>query len=232
MATLHCNKMAPLKLKERKTNLFQLVKNMVNAGSETAFYQAFDSFTKLAGNATVTTPQKTVVAIQQYFEDNWLVCKEMWSRAYRRHLPLAFTYTTNRVERFFEVLKAEMKIFFVKRTPSAVEFIPFLVDFLKRKHTSMSLQSVRRYSPNDSFKHILQEASMVIAGFGCKLFHKSLKAASSSMLQVAEPTGVSEQFSQGEEKTYATTPNSCNCNYRFQYATPCTTYFISNENCF
>ena len=41
------------------------------------------------------------------------------------------------------------------------------------------------------------------------------------MLQVAEPTGVSEQFSQGEEKTYATTPNSCNCNNRFQYATPC-----------
>ena len=161
LASLHSPKMSATALQGLKKDLFQSTKDMINAFDEDAFIKAWKKFQMQAGDATINSGQKKTATIVSYMEDNWLSCTKMWSRHCRRHLPLQFTYTTNRVERFFGVLKAEMKVYFTS-APTAIEFIPFYINFLQRKHTKMALKSVSRYCPNDRYQKICLQASKFI----------------------------------------------------------------------
>ena len=156
LATLHCPNAKDLVA--IKKNLFQLAKKMVNAYSETAFNIAWEEFQTTGAGCTVRSANGKVTPVNDYMMKNWLGCTEMWSRFHRRNLPIRFTYTTNRVESYFGCLKAEMKVFY-GATPSIVEFIPFLISYMSRRHTRIAMQCIKRFSPNDKFKGLCHEAS-------------------------------------------------------------------------
>ena len=99
-ATLHSTKhkdIVPV-----KRDLFQLFKRMVNARSQSQFDNAWNELKEVGNHCTVR--RKTgIVPLVEYLEKNWISCVDMWSRVHRMHLPIRFTYTTNRVSNFLYI---------------------------------------------------------------------------------------------------------------------------------
>ena len=70
----------------------------------------------------VRTVQK-YVSLKDYYVRNWLSCKLMWVRCYRKGLPLLGDNTTNRIENKFGRLKLDIKDTFMSLPKTGVAII-------------------------------------------------------------------------------------------------------------
>ena len=146
-----------LDLQEHKSVAFGLVKEMIMSYDQAAFDEALKKWNKLVEHATVKIAGKLHL-LKRYFETNWADCQDLWCTRFRRHEPVLFTNTTNRVESLFRALKLEMQNAGLKN-PTLAQFIPFLLAYLERREFSHGMV-VKRFSPNNSnYPEVMEEAS-------------------------------------------------------------------------
>ena len=89
---------------EKKKTMLQKFRALVYARDDDDFNVANDAFlAEILG--VVVTVGKSERDLTDYYNKNWISCKEMWVKYLRKHLPLLGDHTTNRIERMFWTLK-------------------------------------------------------------------------------------------------------------------------------
>ena len=86
---------------------------MVFAKSAEDFEIKLAQWNKLIGRVLLHIGKKednNVILLLDYYDKNWGSIQAMWARFERKNLPIGDENTTNRLERAFGVLKAELKV--------------------------------------------------------------------------------------------------------------------------
>ena len=89
---------------EVKEAVMDQFKKVLYSHSEAIFVDENLKFEELVENLQVRTRGK-YVNLKEYYQKNWLSCKLMWVKCYRKGLPLLGDNTTNRIESKFGKLK-------------------------------------------------------------------------------------------------------------------------------
>ena len=208
---------------DRKHELLESFKKILYSSSSEVFEATETEFLELCKGVTVKTGDKQT-SLSRYYERNWRSCKEMWVRAYRKHLPHLGDNTSNRVERYFWSIKKSIKDLFLSLPPTvvaAVHLIKFADSRLEEKYAFAVNKSTVIYDKNEYIAALNTEASMVLNDRGCTLFHIALKKLEKKMNKFQKvDDGVKEVFEKGN-CVYQTTENSCNCSFSNNHQSPC-----------
>ena len=92
--TLFSTILAKVEVKEEVMDQF---KKVLYSHTEEIFVVENKKFLQLIETLEVRTDGK-YVSLKEYYRKNWMTCKLMWVRCYRKKLPLLGDNTTNRIE--------------------------------------------------------------------------------------------------------------------------------------
>ena len=214
---------------DKKQAMLQRFKEVVYAHDDDEFNSTNDAFLAEISGVTVTVG-KSERDLTDYYNKNWLNCKEMWVKYLRKHLPLLGDHTTNRIERMFWTLKKSLSEAF-NSVPKTITSVMHLVKYSDQRITERSevntMRSLRIYSSDPFIRDLNEKASLALNDRGCTVFDSMLKnfRLREKKLHV-HAEGVLEEFTNKEdqkigEKVYRTTLTECNCTYRTQFQAPC-----------
>ena len=162
---------------EKKKTMLLKFRALVFARDDADFNTANDAFLAEV-HGVVVTVGKSERDLTDYYNKNWISCKEMWVKYLRKHLPLLGDHTTNRIERMFWTLKKSISDTF-NSVPKTITSVMHLVKFADQRITERSqlntMRSLRIYSNDLFIKDLNEQASLALNDQGCILFVNMLK---------------------------------------------------------
>ena len=200
---------------EVKEVVMDQFKKVLYSHSEDIFVAENLKFEKLVENVQVRTSNGKYVNLKDYYQRNWLSCKLMWIKCYRKGLPLLGDNTTNRIENKFGKLKESIADTFIT-LPTTSSAIIHLVNYadrmLEERYISRTNKSMKIFSSNPWIRDLNEEASLNLNAKGCKLFNLALKTLEVKRLDLElSEEGVKETFRDGKVVEYISTNETCNC---------------------
>ena len=99
--------------KKKKYEILKLWREMVFAINAENFEKKLEEWNRAINCVMLHVGKRednNVIPLSDYYDKNWGSIQAMWARFERRKLPIGDEHTTNRLERAFGVLKAELKV--------------------------------------------------------------------------------------------------------------------------
>ena len=107
---------------ELKEEVMDQFKKVLYSRTEEIFAVENEKFMEIVENLEIRTSGK-YVSLKNYYVKNWLSCKLMWVKCFRKNLPLLGDNTTNRIENKFGVLKKSIEERFATLPDTYAAFI-------------------------------------------------------------------------------------------------------------
>ena len=222
--TLFSTILAKVEVKEEVMDQF---KKVLYSHTEEIFVVENKKFLQLIETLEVRTDGK-YVSLKEYYRKNWMTCKLMWVRCYRKKLPLLGDNTTNRIENKFGVLKKSIADTFAT-LPDTSAAIIHLVNhadrLLEERYIFGTNKRLRIFSPIEEIRRLNEEASCELNDKGCKIFNTTLNSLEKKRdkLNKSEETDghIEEKYDDEKTATYVTTDATCSCSAFSTYQAPC-----------
>ena len=170
------------------------------------------------------------ICLSEYCKRCWYPVREMWARYERKTLPVGCEHTTNRLERCFGVLKADLKVNTTKEATIEAA-IKHIVSWATRKlvlfQTAALRKDTRIFHSDPKLQEEFNKAALCLNRTGCLMFKRSVDLLQKNRCNLAfHETGVLEKFSMVDSsenslKLYTTTELKCNCSRFTQDAMVC-----------
>ena len=212
---------------EVKEEVMDQFKKVLYSHTEEIFLVENEKLLQLIEKLEVRTDGK-YVSLKGYYTKNWMSCKLMWVRCYRKKLPLLGDNTTNRIENKFGVLKKSIADTFVT-LPDTSAAIIHLVNhadrLLQERYTFGTNRRLKIFSPVEEIRRLNEEASSELNDKGCKIFNTTLNSLEKKRdkLKKSEETDehIEEMYDDEHTVTYVTTDATCSCSAFSSYQAPC-----------
>ena len=209
---------------EIKEEVMDQFKRVVYSHDEKGFDAETDKFELLVKDLQVRT-LAGYVNLKEYYVKNWKSCKLMWSKCFRKGLPLLGDNTTNRIENKFGRLKVSIKDTF-KTLPTTAKAIIHLVNYadklLEERYLFRTNKSLKIFSSNPKVRVLNEAASLHLNEKGCKLFNLSLKTLEEKREKMEVINDMLEEtYHDGTKVRYSSSNMSCNCSSFKQFQAPC-----------
>ena len=174
------------------------------------------------------------VSLAGYYEENWAPDRKMWARCDRKRLPIGQEHTTNRLERAFGVLKADLRLrnnWDITIEAAVVQVVQWAERKLVDAFTLAQRKELHIYDQDPSVQLEYIKAAAELNRTGCLAFKRSidlLRKYESRMTIVQDgvkeifgETVISEGETEVEYRVYNTIRNECNCTRWYQDSFPC-----------
>ena len=209
---------------EVKEEVMDQFKKVLYSQTEEIFAVENEKFMKLVENLEIRTGGK-YVNLKNYYVKNWLSCKLMWVKCFRKNLPLLGDNTTNRIENKFGVLKKSIEERFATLPDTCAAFIHLVQHadrLMEEKYEFLANKRLRIFSSNEKIRHLNEEASYKLNEKGCKVFDTTLNSLEKKRNKLKNVGGdIEERFEDGRIVTYKTNVISCSCSAFASFQAPC-----------
>ena len=207
---------------EEKKKMFDSWRELVYARDESDYNSRLEKWEELIQGVMIKVgsgAKAHYVCLSEYCEKNWYPCRQMWARFERKSLPMGTEHTTNRLERSFGVMKADLKVNTFKEVTIEAA-VMHIVNWADRKLVTASTMALRKevriYHPNSEIQEQLSIAAVHLNKTGCVLFKRSLELLEKNEKRMTmNENGILERFNSkagdNSKKFYNTTEKSCNC---------------------
>ena len=148
--------------------------------------------------------QASYVGLQDYYDKNWVPIRHMWALFERKSLPIGGENTTNRQERAFRDLKADLKLNTrgdVTIEVAVVQTVRWAESKLEEGFAEGQRKEVQIYDADPTILKEFEDAALELNLAGCLAFKKSI-----DLMRKCGPRltacdgGVKETFKYKDEK--------------------------------
>ena len=246
---------------DHQSLIMEAFRGLLYAHDAETFVEQLEEWYKVIDGVEVRVgigEKRHYVSLKDYFDKNWLSCKQMWVKYMRKQLPgMGSENTNNRVERAFGVMKKDLKMY----TSGEVDFFKAVIhlvrwseDQIKARYTAAQRHQMRIFDPDPAIRELYMEAADELNDSGCMIFKLSVeKFREKKFFMEVDEDGVTEFLKSSKQlgsfceeeasenklednseddisgTLYHTNEKGCNCSFWIRNESPCRHVLLFRE---